>query len=281
MAGLSRGLSSLLPQTGSLTAQVLPTTKEGLEEISVSSIKENPYQPRTVFSPDELRDLSSSIREHGIMVPLVVTRSVDGYELIAGERRLRAARDIGLKTVPAIIRSASDQQKLELALIENIQRQQLGALEEATAYKALTDEFNLTQAQVAERVGKSRPEVANTIRLLDLPSDMQQALREGRISRSHARTLLAEKDDHKRQTLFMAMMDGGLTVREAEERVSSKVSAHERSSKDPNLSAHEKALRDALGTKVEIKERGGKGKITLHFYSKEELLDLLRRLSEC
>lgn len=280
MSGLSRGLGSLIPQTGSLTARVLPKTDEGLEAISVSAIKENPYQPRTHFSASELEDLTLSIKEHGIMVPLVVTRSGDGYELIAGERRLRAARNLGMKTVPAIVRSASEQQKLELALIENIQRQDLGALEEATAYKALTDEFNLTQAQVSERVGKSRSEVANTIRLLDLPTEMQMALREGKLTRSHARTLLAERDLPKRQVLFEAMLKGGMTVREAESKVSSAVSAHVRRGKDPNLAAHEKALRDALGTKVEIQERAGKGKIMLHFYSKQELLDLIHRLAD-
>ncbi len=279
MSGLSRGLGSLIPQTGSLTSQVLPKTKEGLEEIDVTLIKENPYQPRTHFSASELEDLTLSIKEHGIMVPLVVTRLGSGYELIAGERRLRAARNLGMKTVPAIIRDASEQQKLELALIENIQRQDLGALEEATAYKALTDEFNLTQAQVSARVGKSRSEVANTIRLLDLPLDMQTALREGRLMRSHARTLLAERDPVKRQALFEAILTGTMTVRDVELKISSSVSALTRRAKNPNLAAHEKALREALGTRVDIQERGGKGKITLSFYSKQELLDLIHRLS--
>ena len=240
-------------------------------------IKENPYQPRTHFSTSELDDLTASIKEHGIMVPLVVTRSGDGYELIAGERRLRAARNLGMKTVPAIVRSASEQQKLELALIENIQRQDLGALEEATAYKALLDEFNLTQAQVSARVGKSRSEVANTIRLLDLPEEVRSALREGKLTRSHARTLLAERDPIKRKALFEAMLCGGMTVREAEQRVS--VSPYTRHPKDPNIGAHEKTLREALGTKVEIQERAGKGKIILYAYSKQELLDLIHRLS--
>lgn len=280
MSGLSRGLGSLLPQTPSLTSQVVSGAKEGLEQVEVRKIKENPYQPRTVFAKDELQDLVASIKEHGIMVPLVVTKSDEGYELIAGERRLRAARELGLATVPALVRTASDQEKLELALIENIQRQQLGALEEAVAYRALTDEFNLTQQQVAERVGKSRSEVANTLRLLELPEGMQEALRSGVITRSHARTLLAEKDPEKQKALFEAMTSGGLTVRQAEARVASKVESSA-ARKDPNMTAHEARLREVFGTKVEIQERGGKGKITLSFYSKDELRDLLERLNGC
>ena len=279
MPGLSRGLGSLIPQTESLTKQVLPQTKEGLDNILVEKISENPYQPRKNFSADQLDDLIASIKEHGIMVPLVVTKTDDGYELIAGERRLRASRALGLKTVPALIRTASDQQKLELALIENIQRQQLGALEEAVAYKALIEEFNLTQAKMAERVGKSRPEIANTIRLLDLPDEMKKALQEGKISKTHGRALLGVRDVQKQKALFEEMLKGKVTVKEAEREVSN-VSEHSRTKKNPNILAHEEKLREAIGTRVEISERAGKGKITLHFYSKDELLDLITRLSE-
>lgn len=280
MSGLSRGLGSLIPQQESLTAQVLPSMKEGLVEVPISEIVANPYQPRVQFSASDLEDLIASIKEHGIMVPLVVTQAEKGYELIAGERRLRAAQSLGLKTVPAIVRTASDQQKLELALIENIQRQQLGALEEAVAYKALIDEFSLTQVQASERVGKSRSEVANTLRLLDLPLPMQEALRSGKITRSHARTLLSEHDLERRETLFQAMLSGGVSVREAEARVASPVSAHARQKKDANILDHERRLREVLETKVQITERAGKGKIEIQFYSKEQLLDLLQRLQE-
>ncbi|MDA1038094.1 MAG: ParB/RepB/Spo0J family partition protein [bacterium] len=279
MPGLARGLGSLIPQKESLTAQVLPQTQEGFEEVPVEKIVENPYQPRTHFSASGLEDLMTSIKEHGIMVPIIVTSEGNGYELIAGERRLRAARSLGLKTVPAIVRSASSQQKLELALIENIQRQQLGALEEAVAYRALIDEFNLTQVEAAERVGKSRSEVANTIRLLDLPDDVKQALAEGKITRSAARTLLAEKDPKKLKEMFQAMISGRMTVRDAESSVRGS-SKSNRSTKDPNLQAHEQKLREILGTKVEISERAGKGKMTIHFYSKAELSDLIQQLTE-
>lgn len=278
---LGRGLGSLIPQRQSLVTEVMPTVRQEVMEIPVERIQPNPRQPRTHFSASELEDLLNSIKEHGILMPLVLTKTVNGFELIAGERRLRAAKMLGLKTVPAVVRSATEQEKLELALIENIQRQELNALEEAFAYRALMDEFNLKQEEVAKRTGKSRSAIANTLRLLDLPGPMQVALREGKISKSHARTLLAENDPKKQQSLFEGMLRGEVTVRAAEFAVS----AHKRVAPgtrriDPNLAAHEKRLEEILGTKVAIRERGGKGAITLHFYSKDDLLDLLHRLTD-
>ncbi|NQV90524.1 ParB/RepB/Spo0J family partition protein [Candidatus Uhrbacteria bacterium] len=281
-SALGRGLGSLIPQKQTITEQILPEAKTIVLEVSVDEIVENPHQPRHHFSPSDLEDLIASIKEHGILQPLVATRAQKGYELIAGERRLRASRALGLKTVPVIVREASEQLKLELALIENIQRQDLNAFEEAIAYKALVDEFNLTQEEVGKRVGKSRSNVANTLRLLELPEAMLMALREGKISKSHARTLLAEPDAVKRTDLFEAMLGGGVSVREAEARVggtSRSTSSKGTSRKDPNLLAHEKRLREILGTKVDIKESAGKGAISIAFYSREELIDLLDRLS--
>lgn len=282
-AALGRGLGSLIPQKQSVTEQVIPEARTQILEVAVDAIRENPRQPRHHFSPADLEDLIVSIKEHGILQPLVVTKVQDGYELIAGERRLRASRTLGLKTVPVIVREADEQLKLELALIENIQRQDLNAIEEAIAYKALVDEFNLTQEQVGKRVGKSRSNVANTLRLLELPEEMLHALRDGNITKSHARTLLAESDEQKREDLFQAMLGGGVTVREAEARVATSSprsgSSKTSSRKDPNLLAHEKRLREILGTKVEIKESGGKGNVSIAFYSRDELLDLLDRLS--
>jgi len=275
MSGLARGLGALLPQKESFTSQVLPElAKDGIAEVPVAKISENPFQPRKHFSASELDDLTASIKEHGILQPLIVTRCGDQYELIAGERRLRAARELGMTHVPAVVRSASDQEKLELALIENIQRQQLGALEEAVAYRALIDEFNLTQAAVAERVGKSRSEVTNTLRLLELSEEMQAALREGKITRSHARTLLSETDLAKRSALFSAMLSGGLTVRQAEASVSgTKRQASKSAGGDPNLAAHAAKLREVFGTKVEVDKK----KITFFYYSPEERRELLSR----
>lgn len=282
---LGRGLGSLIPNAPrpTMTEQVIPSARKEILDIEIGEIKENPHQPRSFFSPADLEDLIASIKEHGIMQPLVVTQKGNGYELIAGERRLRASKALGLKTVPAIVREASEQEKLELALIENIQRQDLNAVEEAIAYKALIDEFALTQDAVAARVGKSRSAVANIIRLLDLPDDVLSALREGKITKSHARTLLAESDPARRRQLFEQMLNGGMTVREVEARVAKPLTTDYRlqtSKKDPNIVAHENRLREILGTKVEIKEKAGKGSIVLSFYSKEELRELLNRLAD-
>jgi len=276
---LGRGLGSLIPQKQTITEQVLPEAHRAVLEIATDHIRQNPRQPRQHFSPSDLEDLINSIKEHGILQPIIVTSTKDGYELIAGERRLRSAKALGLKTVPAIVREANEQQKLELALIENIQRQDLNAIEEALAYKALIEEFNITQEDVGRRVGKSRSNVANILRLLDLPEEMLIALREGRITKSHARTLLAEPDAAKQRILFQSMLQGGVTVREAEARVTGLQKKTVQKGKDPNIVAHEKRLREILGTKVNIQERAGKGKISIEFYSREELMTLLDHLA--
>ncbi len=284
-SGLGRGLGSLIPMKQPLVAASPALTTpsgSGVREVALALIVPNPRQPRRHFSPSELEDLIASIKEHGLLQPLVVTELPDGrYELIAGERRLRASTMLGLKEVPVVVRTANDQQKLELALIENIQRQDLNALEEAVGYQALIEEFRMTQDDVARRVGKSRSVVANTLRLLDLPSEMQTALVDGKISKSHARTLLAETDLAKREQLFHAMVNGsGMTVREAETRASGVKKIGSTHAKDPNLLDHERRLREILGTKVEILDRAGKGKVVLHYYSKEELRELLHRLAD-
>jgi ParB family transcriptional regulator, chromosome partitioning protein len=280
-SALGKGLGSLIPQKQSITEQIIPEARQEILELEVDKIIENTRQPRHYFSPSDLEDLISSIKEYGVISPLIVTRTNGEYELIAGERRLRASRSLGLKTVPVIVREADEQQKLELALIENIQRQDLNAIEEALAYKALIDEFNLTQEKVAQKVGKSRSNVTNTIRLLELPEEMLEALKMGRITKSHARTLLSEPDEEKQFQIFEAMLNGGVTVREVEARVSGKMKrTKKQAAKDPNIVAHEKRLREILGTKVEISERGGKGKVSISFYSKAELMDILDRLSD-
>lgn len=279
-SALGKGLGSLIPQKGSPTAQAMREVNQEVLQIPVGDIKENPRQPRLHFAASDLEDLIASIKEYGILQPLVVTRSNGAYELIAGERRLRASRALGLKTVPVLVRDATEQEKLELALIENIQRADLNAVEEAFAYQALIQEFNLTQQEVAMRVGKSRPVIANAMRLLELPSDMLDALKEDRISKTHARALLSETDALKQRVMFERMLRGDMTSREAETKSSGILPKREQKGKDPNIAAHERRLREVLGTKVSIDEQAGKGKISIHFFSKEELLALLNRLSE-
>ena len=248
-------------------------------EVDPERICQNPHQPRTRFASSDLEDLLASIKEHGILQPLVVTELSGGeYELIAGERRLRASKMLGLKTVPVIVRTATEQQKLELALIENIQRQNLDAVEEARAYQSLADLFSLTQEKIAKRVGKSRSYVANTLRLLELDDEMLKALSAGKISRSHARTLLAEPDRKKRNALFREMLAGKVTVRQAEARAGQGARA-KKEGKDPNITALEAELRQALGTKVQIQMKGSSGKVIIHVYSKDDLKQIIKKLT--
>lgn len=297
--GLGRGLSSLIPNrtappggspadaaAGALAkagsvVEIVPAGERVLH-VSVNDILPNPHQPRREFRPEELEELAASVKEYGVLQPLVVTEKANGmYELIAGERRLRAAKAAGLKKVPVLMRTATEQQKLELALIENIQRADLSPIEEAHSYLKLMDEFGLTQERVAERVGKSRPVVANMLRLLNLPADMQKALSEGRISMSMARVLCGMDRPAERQAMFERMLKGDYTVREAEQASRSKKSGLVRSkTRDVNLMAVEEDLRGALGTKVTIQKKNGGGKIMIDFYSQEEFGELVRKLKK-
>ncbi len=285
---LGKGLHSLIPQDISGRTRIRKeTTLAGQQidqvwHIPVSEIVPNPHQPRKHFSHQELEDLVASIKQHGVMQPLVVTERLDGgYELIAGERRLRASTIAGLPTVPAIVRQASEQDKLELALIENIQRQDLNPMEEAFSYKRLVDEFGLTQQDVATKVGKSRSLIANTIRLLDLPTEIQQALMQGDINTGQARAILSLKEEKDQLSIFREMMQKSVSVRDVEKSVAEKGQASRKGSvrRDPNVMAKEQELEEKFGAPVRITERGEKGIITISFFSKDELKRLLQLLS--
>lgn len=299
-SGLGRGLGALIPPAqggtfsstrsadlevplqGSTSAspqESAPSLQGVYREIPIADVEPNPHQPRKHFDHAALEDLVSSIRERGIIEPLVVTERLDGkYELIAGERRLRAANIAGLRVVPCVVREqADDREKLELAIIENVQRHDLNPIEEAFAYQRLIDEFGLTQDEVGIRVGKSRPQVGNTVRLLQLPHEIQQALMERKISASNARTLLSLPTDAERMELFRAMLSQNFTVRQTEERV-----GHPRAPRtpaDPNLAERERNLREQLGHRVSIKRSSsGEGEIRIVFQSDEDLTDLCQRL---
>lgn len=287
-SGLGRGLGALIPpksapQAGSPAEQFAsrPSMPEPegqrILEVSIDKIARNPHQPRITFDHSELEDLISSIREHGVLQPLIVTPQPDGtYQLIAGERRLRASTIAGLKTVPVIARDATELQKLELAIIENVQRADLNPIEEAKAYQRLIDEFGMTQDEVGRKMGKSRPQVGNIVRLLQLPLEIQQALVEKKISSSNGRTLLSLPTDEERMQLFHAMIAGNFTVRQTEERVGVRRLPR---TLDPNISAAEDRLRSKLHAKVSIKRNAkGAGEIRVHFGSDEELGALLERL---
>jgi len=269
--------------------------KDHVFYIPVEKIKPNPYQPRKEFDPEALKHLAASIREYGILQPLVVSRMeiespmggiLVEYELIAGERRLRASQLAGLKEVPAIIRrQESPKVKLELALIENLQREDLNPIERALAYRQLVDQFELSQRQVADRIGKSREVVANTLRLLNLPEVMREALAGGKINEGHTRPLLMLTDYPEAQAnLFHDIMEKGLSVREAEE-ISRNV-AIERSKKlripsDPNVKEVEDKLGNQLGAKVSVhKDKTGHGRIAIEFYSDEEMFGIAAKMTE-
>ena len=276
---LGRGLNALI---SSSSKQKNTGSEQAGEDriwyIPVSSIAPNTHQPRQNFSMPELEDLAASIKEHGILQPLLVTERLDGgYELVAGERRWRAAQMAGLATVPALIKKLADQQKLEIALIENIQRENLNPIEEAFAYQRLMEEFSLTQQDVSEKVGKSRPAVANTIRLLSLPEEVKAALVDKRINMGQARALLGLEDSAKQLDMLSSMLGQRITVRELERTVG-KQNPH-KSHRDPNLNYLEDQLRTALGTKVTLTKKGERGTIVIDYYSQEELANLIKKIT--
>lgn len=258
----------------------------GSQEVPVDAIVPNERQPRSVFDDARLEELASSIREHGILQPLVVRALAEGrYELIAGERRLRAAKLAGLGSVPIILRSADDQTSLELALIENIQREDIGPMECARAYRKLMDEFELTQENVADKVGKARASIANTLRLLRLPPRIQGGLEGGRITEGHARALLGLETEAQQLEVYDQILERGLNVREVEKAArpaptkpaGAKKQAAERPV-DPNWQALEEALSTFLGSPVKLSRGEIGGKITVDFYSDDDLERILGML---
>lgn len=278
---LGRGLDSLIPtDIDEFAAPSMPKElikdSARVEEISVDVIIANPHQPRSVFSDSQLSELAQSIKLHGIVQPLVVVRDGSGYQLIAGERRLRAAKLVGLKTVPTIVRSFSEQEQLEVALIENIQRSELNALELASAYAKLGDQFNLTIEQIAERVGKAPSTVGNILRLLNLPHKAKQALNDGIITEGHARQILAVLSPEDQLTILDMIIKGNLNVRQAEElarnfKREGKQAVKKVAQKQAYNTQLTQDLGKHLGTKVDIQKTAKGGKLVIEFYSDEEL----------
>ena len=277
--GLGRGLDALIPGSGS------EGNTEGVQEIALENIIPNPRQPRSQMDSELLEELAESILEHGVIQPLIVTQSEDEtFILIAGERRLEAARRAGLDKVPVLVREASDQQRLELALIENVQRADLSPLETAEAYRQLVDEFNLSHEEIAQRVGKSRVSVTNTLRLLKLPLGVQKALAQAKISEGHARTLLALPSPQSQAAVLTTILQKGLNVRQTEELVrklgGQKPPKKVKLAPAPEIVEVQERLQQSLGTRVSLntRKKGQGGTITIHYYSDEELDSLLDRL---
>lgn len=274
-SGLGRGLDALIT-----VEDKAPST--GVEEMPVDVIAPNPRQPRSSYNPDDMEQLADSIREHGVIQPLIITRddtNPDKFILIAGERRLIAAKSAGLETVPVIVREASDQQRLVLALIENIQRSDLNPMEEADAYRQLAEDFGLTHEEIAKRVAKSRPEITNTLRLLKLADRVQESLVEGKISKGHARALAALPTFQAQSAALHTVIANQLNVRQTEalvERLSGqKKVAIPKPSQSPEIVSLEERLRSYLGAKVSLKQYGQGGVINIRYFSDEELNSLL------
>lgn len=281
---LGRGLDALIPGAGR-SAPVSDHASEATESadlsVAIYRIRPNPRQPRTEFDEHHLTELVASIRTQGVIQPLLVRRTPDGdYELVAGERRLRAAERAGLTHVPVFVREISDGESLELALVENIQRDDLSPLEEAAAYQRLVSEFGHTQEQVAERVGKSRPAVANALRLLRLPDAIKKDLARGRLSAGHARVLLSIDDPDAQLRAAKQIQARQMSVRDAEHLASARKAPTRATARDPNRVALERELSAALGTRVRITPKGKGGSIEIEFYSAEELEGLVDRIGK-
>jgi ParB family chromosome partitioning protein len=275
--GLGRGLAALIPQRG--------PTPTGSIEIPLARIRENPRQPRLRIDDDALASLAESIREHGVIQPVLVTETIDGYQLVAGERRVRAARLAGLERIPAVVRQLADREQLELALVENLQREDLDPIEAARAYRQLMDDFAFTQEELATRVGRARSTVANTLRLLELHSAVQDAVIAGAISEGHARAiggLPSETQAH----VVSAVIEDDLSVRQTEELVRRlreprpiPTEAPPKPAADPDVERLEEDLRRSLGTKVRLTRTRRGGRITIEYYGDEELARLYQRLT--
>jgi ParB family chromosome partitioning protein len=275
--GLGKGLGALIPPASS-PKPASPEVQAGAIEIPIDRIEPNPHQPRQSIDQDKLQELADSIKAHGLIQPLIVTQAGSDYQLIAGERRWRASQLAGLARVPVIIKETSPQQMIELAIVENIQRADLNPLEEAAAYTQLMEEFGLTQEAVAERVGKSRTAIANTVRLRNLPDEIKAYLAADKISEGHARALLSLKNQDDQFGALEIILKQNLNVRQTEALVRKLLSSKKQSPKPepPPLTPHDKSMlnkfESTLGTRVELNRTSEEaGKITIHFYSQEEL----------
>ena len=269
--GLGRGLDALIPQ--------LDSSEEQIQHVAVRQLRPNPYQPRKVFSPEALQELTESIRQHGLIQPILVRKSLKGYEIVAGERRWRAAKMADLKTVPVVVKEFSDEQVMEIALIENLQREDLNAMEVAQAYEKLMQQFHLTQEELAAKVGKSRPHVANFLRLLQLPPQVQEMVSNGEVTMGHARALLALPDGESQIKWAEKVVREKMSVRQLEEEIQrhkqQNVSRGTSKKKKPERSRLviyiEETLQQRLGTPVRIKPGKKRGRIEIDFFSEEDL----------
>lgn len=275
--GLGKGINALF--------NTVDSNEETVEEIKIKDLRPNPYQPRKTFDEDALSDLKESIQQHGVLQPIIVRKSIKGYDIVAGERRFRAAQQARLTTIPAIVREFSETLMREIALLENLQREDLTPLEEAEAYASLLDHLSVTQEELAKRLGKSRPHIANHLRLLTLPDEVQKLIADGKLSMGHGRTLLSLKNKNKLAPLVKKIVDEGLNVRQVEKLVQQlnenvpRETKKKEAPKDRVLKERESFLQNYFGTSVSIKKQKKKGKIEIEFLSNEDLERILELLS--
>ncbi|MCY9672215.1 ParB/RepB/Spo0J family partition protein [Bacillus pumilus] len=275
--GLGKGINALF--------NTVDSNEETVEEIKIKELRPNPYQPRKTFDEDALSDLKESIQQHGVLQPIIVRKSIKGYDIVAGERRFRAAQEAGLTTIPAIVREFSETLMREIALLENLQREDLSPLEVAEAYASLLDHLSVTQEELAKRLGKSRPHIANHLRLLTLPDEVQNLIADGTLSMGHGRTLLSLKNKNKLAPLVKKIVDEGLNVRQVEKLVQQlnenvpRETKKKEAPKDRVLKERESFLQNYFGTSVTIKKQKKKGKIEIEFLSNEDLERILELLS--
>jgi len=275
---LGKGLDALIPS-------LHVSEEDKVVEIPLKDLRPNPYQPRKTFHEDSISELAQSIKEHGVIQPIIVRSVLRGFEIIAGERRFRASQQCGLEKIPAVIRNFSDQQVMEIALIENVQREDLNAIEIANAYQALVEQFQFTQEELSVKVGKSRSHIANFLRLLQLPEEVKQHVSRGTLSMGHARAIVGVKDDKTKKELADLTVKNEWSVRFLEDYIKQledakqpqKEKGKERKS-DPYIDQLEETLRDRYRTTVKIKHQNDKGKIELLYYSKDDLERLLELL---
>lgn len=259
--------------------------EETVKEINVQELRPNPYQPRKIFQQEAIDELKNSILEHGILQPLIVRKSIKGYEIVVGERRYRAAKAAGLETVPAVVREFNEQQMMELAVLENLQREDLNPIEEGAAYQTLIEKLGLTQEELAKRLGKSRPHLANHIRLLSLPPKIQALISDGKISMGHGRALLGLRQKDRLQAVAEKIVKDGLNVRQLELLIQQLNDAVPRETKkkpekDVFIRNQETQLRERFGTTVTIKQSKNKGKIEIDFFSKDDLERILELIGK-
>jgi len=279
---LGRGLDALIP---SLSVN----DDDKVIEVPISQLRANPYQPRKTFDEDSIKELAESIKQHGVIQPIIVRTVLKGYEIIAGERRFRASQYCGNTTIPAVVRTFSDQQVMEIALIENLQREDLNALEIAVAYQALMDKFNLTQEELSLKVGKSRSHIANVVRLLSLPAEIKDYVSRGTISMGHARALAGIKEQSVQKEMAELTVSSEWSVRDLEDAIQKLDSkqvpqqkVQKQKKRDPYIESLEENLREQFKTTVKIKQQKDKGKIEIQYYNKqdlERLLELLQRMA--